>query len=199
MDFTGSGGIYLIERWCHMELFRNSELFGMVEMSIDGNYHTFEATGGYLPGIFRVYLYDSAGSVFPLGVLSPSGGALWLRRTFSRTEIARRTNADFTHGVVCEGDTPPDTPNNSVAADHWRNVAEPATLTRDEILSDALDGARGCMYRRLEEITELAVPGEGLRHITPAAVLARAEEIGGGEYFILALDSGGRIRRIENM
>ena len=59
---------------------------GVLETRREGAYMRFEARCAFLPGVRRLFLYGGGRSA-PLGIPQPEGGALVLRRRFSRAAM----------------------------------------------------------------------------------------------------------------
>ena len=173
----------------------------------------FAQSAPFLPGIYRLYILEGNGDTLPLGVLLPEGGGLALERTVNRPRGAFPGLAFFQYGVLCEGDAQPEplAARNAVEAektpeqesrpyarlDRWLETARPESFTEDEVLRGTLFGARGVLYRYRTGCIELAVPASCHAHIAPALLFARAEEIRGGEYFVLKLTPEGLPRQAD--
>lgn len=194
-------------------IYKNGETFGTAWVEEDGARLRFRAKCPFLPGIYRLYIWEENGDTLPLGVLLPEGGGLALERTVNRPRSAFSGLSFFRYGVLCEGDTQPEplaahnaaaeekTPEQETQLyarlDRWLETTRPESFTEDEVLRRTLTGARGILYRYRTGCIELAVPVAGHAYIAPALLFARAEEIRGKAYFVLKLTPEGLPRQAD--
>ncbi len=194
-------------------IYQNGEEFGTAWVEEAGARLHFRAKCPFLPGIYRLYIWEGNGETLPLGVLVPENGMLVLDRTVSRPKYAPPGLEFYQYGVLCEGDTRPEPPSvpqsipETVTTekdqapyarlDRWLETARPESFTEDEVLKKTLFGAQGVFYRYRSGYIELAVPAVSHAHIAPALLFARAETIRGKACFVLKLSPDGLPRQAD--
>ena len=124
---------------------------GVLETRREGAYTRFEARCVFLPGIRRLFLYGGGRSA-PLGIPQPEGGALVLRRRFSRAAM-RAFPAPIEYAGF-EEKTQTAAPPEALRAEKKTADAEPLYLTEEGVRYLALP----CALRR-------SVPGARVREI----------------------------------
>ena len=124
---------------------------GVFETRREGAYTRFEARCVFLPGVRRLFLYGGGRSA-PLGIPQPEGGALVLRRRFSRA--AMRAFPAPVEFAAFEGKTEAAPPPEALRAEKKTADAEPLYLTEKGVRYLALP----CALRR-------NVPGTRVRDI----------------------------------
>ena len=124
---------------------------GVLETRRDGAYTRFEARCAFLPGIRRLFLYGGGRSA-ALGVMQPEGGALVLRRRFSRAAM-RAFPAPIEYAGF-EEKTQTAAPPEALRAEKKTADAEPFYLTEEGVRYLALP----CALRR-------AAPGARVREL----------------------------------
>ena len=124
---------------------------GVLETRRDGAYTRFEARCAFLPGIRRLFLYGGGRSA-PLGIPQPEGGALVLRRRFSRAAMrAFPAPAEY---AAFEGEAEAAAPPQPAREEKMTADAEPFYLTEEGVRYLALP----CALRR-------AAPGARVREL----------------------------------
>lgn len=131
---------------------------GVLETRREGAYTRFEARCAFLPGIRRLFLYGGGRSA-ALGVMQPEGGALVLRRRFSRA--AMRAFPAPVEYAAFEGEAEAAAPPQPAREEKKTAEAEPLFFTEEGVRYLALP----CALRR-------SVPG------------VRVREIGGKSYLL---------------
>ena len=124
---------------------------GVLETRREGAYTRFEARCAFLPGIRRLFLYGGGRSA-ALGVMQPEGGALVLRRRFSRAAM-RAFPAPIEYAGF-EEKTQTAAPPEALRAEKKTADAEPFYLTEEGVRYLALP----CALRR-------AAPGARVREL----------------------------------
>ena len=124
---------------------------GVLETRREGAYTRFEARCVFLPGVRRLFLYGGGRSA-PLGIPQPEGGALVLRRRFSRAAM-RAFPAPIEYAGF-EEKTQTAAPPEALCAEKKTADAEPFYLTEEGVRYLALP----CALRR-------SVPGVRVREI----------------------------------
>ena len=124
---------------------------GVLETRREGAYTRFEARCVFLPGVRRLFLYGGGRSA-PLGIPQPEGGALVLRRRFSRAAM-RAFPAPIEYAGFKEK-TQTAAPPEALRAEKKTADAEPLYLTEEGVRYLALP----CALRR-------SVPGARVREI----------------------------------
>ena len=124
---------------------------GVLETRREGAYTRFEARCAFLPGIRRLFLCGGGRSA-ALGVMQPEGGALVLRRRFSRAAM-RAFPAPIEYAGF-EEKTQAAAPPEALRAEKKTADAEPFYLTEEGVRYLALP----CALRR-------HVPGTRVRDI----------------------------------
>ena len=124
---------------------------GVLETRREGAYTRFEARCAFLPGIRRLFLCGGGRSA-ALGVMQPEGGALVLRRRFSRAAM-RAFPAPIEYAGF-EEKTQSSAPPEALRAEKKTTDAEPLYLTEEGVRYLALP----CALRR-------NVPGTRVRDI----------------------------------
>ena len=124
---------------------------GVLETRREGAYTRFEARCAFLPGIRRLFLCGGGRSA-ALGVMQPEGGALVLRRRFSRA--AMRAFPAPVEFAAFEGKTEAAPPPESARAEKKTTDAEPLYLTEE-----------GVRYLALPCALRQSVPGARVREI----------------------------------
>ena len=124
---------------------------GVLETRREGAYTRFDARCAFLPGIRRLFLYGGGRSA-ALGVMQPEGGALVLRRRFSRA--AMRAFPAPVEFAAFEGKTETAPPPERARAEKKTTDAEPFYLTEEDVRYLALP----CAPRR-------AAPGARVRNL----------------------------------
>ena len=124
---------------------------GVLETRREGAYTRFEARCVFLPGIRRLFLYGGGRSA-PLGIPQPEGGALVLRRRFSRAAMRAFPAPIEYAGFEEKTQTAP--PPEALRAEKKTADAEPLYLTEEGVRYLALP----CALRR-------SVPGARVREI----------------------------------
>ena len=124
---------------------------GVLETRREGAYTRFEARCAFLPGIRRLFLCGGGRSA-ALGVMQPEGGALVLRRRFSRA--AMRAFPAPVEFAAFEGKTEAAPPPEALRAEKKTADAEPLYLTEKGVRYLALP----CALRR-------AAPGARVREL----------------------------------
>ncbi len=196
-----------------LSIYQNGEAFGTAWVEEEGARLRFRAKCPFLPGIYRLHIRVGDGGTLPLGVLLPDHGMLTLDRTVNRPRHAPPGLDFFQYGVLCEGDAQPEplparkpAQEEEPAAqdrrpyarlDRWLETGKPESFTEDEVLQRTLAGARGALYRYRSGCIELAVPASEHAHIAPALLFARAENVRGGDYFVLKLSPEGLPRQAD--
>ena len=124
---------------------------GVLETRREGAYTRFEARCAFLPGIRRLFLCGGGRSA-ALGVMQPEGGALVLRRRFSRAAM-RAFPAPIEYAGF-EEKTQTAAPPEALRAEKKTADAEPFYLTEEGVRYLALP----CALRR-------AAPGARVREL----------------------------------
>ena len=124
---------------------------GVLETRREGAYTRFEARCAFLPGVRRLFLYGGGRSA-ALGVMQPEGGALVLRRRFSRAAM-RAFPAPIEYAGF-EEKTQTAAPPEALRAEKKTADAEPFYLTEEGVRYLALP----CALRR-------AAPGVRVREL----------------------------------
>ena len=124
---------------------------GVLETRREGAYTRFDARCAFLPGIRRLFLYGGGRSA-ALGVMQPEGGALVLRRRFSRATM-RAFPAPIEYAGF-EEKTQTAAPPEALRAEKKTADAEPFYLTEEGVRYLALP----CALRR-------AAPGARVREL----------------------------------
>lgn len=124
---------------------------GVLETRREGAYTRFEARCAFFPGIRRLFLYGGGRSA-ALGVMQPEGGALVLRRRFSRAAMrAFPAPAEY---AAFEGEAEAAAPPQPARTEKKTTEAEPLFFTEEGVRYLALP----CALRR-------SVPGVRVREI----------------------------------
>ena len=124
---------------------------GVLETRREGAYTRFDARCAFLPGIRRLFLCGGGRSA-ALGVMQPEGGALVLRRRFSRAAM-RAFPAPIEYAGF-EEKTQTAAPPEALRAEKKTADAEPFYLTEEGVRYLALP----CALRR-------AAPGARVREL----------------------------------
>ena len=124
---------------------------GVLETRREGAYTRFEARCAFLSGVRRLFLYGGGKSA-SLGVMQPEGGALVLRRRFSRAAM-RAFPAPIEYAGF-EEKTQTAAPPEALCAEKKTADAEPFYLTEEGVRYLALP----CALRR-------AAPGARVREL----------------------------------
>ena len=124
---------------------------GVLETRREGAYTRFEARCAFLSGVWRLFLYGGGKSA-SLGVMQPEGGALVLRRRFSRAAM-RAFPAPIEYAGF-EEKTQTAAPPEALRAEKKTADAEPFYLTEEGVRYLALP----CALRR-------AAPGARVREL----------------------------------
>lgn len=140
-------------------------------------------------GLYKVYLSGSGGS-FLLGTLIPEQGALRLSRTLT-LDTLKRQGVWPPEGACAALAFPAERPPASPAG--WVREEHPARLLGEPMLSRCVQGLRGALLRRGEQVFFLALPwrtGE-IFPLAPLFCFARPERIAGQEYAVFEFNVHG--------
>ena len=134
-------------------------------------------------GLYKVWVHGSGGRQL-LGTLMPEGGALYLRRRLSRSELERSGCWPVTGGETVLA--------FSFERGKWLREERPEQMVKDVVLRKALQG-QTMLLRRGEDGFCLSAPFDSKRPfpLTPLFCLSTIERVEGGSRVIFRFDREG--------
>lgn len=114
-------------------------------------------------GLYRAFAAGPGGSRLPLGVLSPEGGRLRVRRSFSKDELRQAGLTDIISGEAEVSFSFRQQGSGTASAaelpsEGWQPARNPERLFRDPVLASSAAGLQGGITRMEGEIRLLAFP-----------------------------------------
>lgn len=158
---------------------------GKLRVYSEGLKTIFSAETSLVQGLVRLAVVSN-GKTIPVGVLSPSGKGLAIKKGFSKNSLFDLGIYGIEEAIV--------TGNESEKASEsgWRTVLEPGSVFSDQDLKAACKGARGVLMQRAGDVTELAFPvknGESF-DLMPAFCLGKPARINTKDYLIFSVRDG---------
>ncbi len=158
---------------------------GKLKVYGEGIKTVFSAETEFFPGILRLAAVSN-GRVVPIGVLSPGGKGLCLKKSFSRNTLDEFGLRDIDKAIILSGE------DEKAKESAWSELKEPGEYFADPDLKSSCKGARGVLVSNEGELTRLAFP---LRKgspfaLMPAFCLGNPAVIEGNEYLIFKIKNG---------
>lgn len=158
---------------------------GKLKVYSEGLKTVFMAETAQLKGVLRLAVV-SDGKTVPIGVLSPSGKGLAIKKSYSKNSLTELGITQIDEVVLLGQDTvlPP--------GSDWSVVEDPAGQFSDPDLKAACKGAQGVLIHDQAEYAELAFPVvNGMPFsLMPAFCLGVPRTIEGREYLIFNIKDG---------
>ncbi len=161
----------------------NGRGVGKLKVQSQGLMTVFSGETTHIDGLCRLAVI-SEGKTVHLGVLSPSGKGLHIKKSYTKNMLTELGIKSIEKALVLNGETE----NSS----DWVRESDPSLLFSDPDLSAACKGAKGVISKRVGDITEVAFPlGSGSPFsLMPAFCLGKPAVIDEKKYLIFKIKDG---------
>lgn len=158
---------------------------GKLRVYSEGLKTIFSAETEMIHGLVRLAVISN-GKTIPVGVLSPSGKGLAIKKGFSKNSLFDLGIYGIEEAIVSGNE------NEKAPESGWRVIQEPGIVFSDPDLKAACKGARGVLIQKNGESTELAFllkSGEPFE-LMPAFCLGKPARINTKDYLIFSVKDG---------